>query len=80
MKQFPKNFFDFVFRKLHNVTDVFLQNFCFYRAWFSKAFLKQRLAHSSNSAKTIPVAEHQTASTNMSWTSSWPVRNPQARV
>jgi len=27
--------FDFVFRKLHNVTDVFVQNLCFYRAWFS---------------------------------------------
>jgi len=27
--------FDLVFRKLHNVTDVFVQNLCFYRAWFS---------------------------------------------
>jgi len=27
--------FDFDFHKLHNMTNVFVQNFCFYRAWFS---------------------------------------------
>jgi len=26
--------FDFDFRKLHNVTNVFVHNLCFYRAWF----------------------------------------------
>jgi len=29
-----ENLFDFVFRKLHNVADVFVPNLCFYCAWF----------------------------------------------
>jgi len=45
----------------------------------SRAFLKQRLAHSSASAKTIPAFWHQTAATNIPWTGefidlSWPHR------
>ena len=34
----------------------------------SKAFLKQRLAHPSASAKTIPAFWHQTLATNIPWT------------
>jgi len=29
-----EKFFDFDFHKLHNVTDVFVHNLCFYCAWF----------------------------------------------
>jgi len=34
----------------------------------SRAFLKQRFATSSASAKTIPAFQHQTAATNILWT------------
>jgi len=34
----------------------------------SKVFLKQRLVHSSASAKTIPAFQHQTAATKIPWT------------
>jgi len=33
--------FDFDFHKLHNMTNIFVQNLCFYRAWFSiQSFFK----------------------------------------
>ena len=51
------------------MTNVFVQNLGFYRARFSiQSFFKQRLAHSSASAKIIPAFWHQTAATNIPWT------------
>jgi len=37
----------------------------------SRAFVKERLAFSKVSAKTIPAAKRQTASTNIAWTGGW---------
>ena len=69
---FPKeveNLFDFDFHELHNMTNVFVHNLGFYRARFSiRDFLKERLVHSSASAKTIPAFESQTVATNIPWT------------
>jgi len=47
--------FDFDFHKLHNMTNVFVKNLgSTVQGFPSRAFSKQRLVHSSASAKTIP--------------------------
>jgi len=41
-----EKFFYFDFHKLHNMTNVFVQNFCFYRTWFSiQSLLKAMPCH-----------------------------------
>ena len=59
-----EKFFDFNFRKVDNVTDVFVQNLCFYCAWFfiqglfetTPCLLKrQRKNHTGVLAKDRPI-------------------------
>jgi len=59
-----EKFFDFNFRKVYNVTDVFVQNLCFYCAWFfiqglfktTPCLLKrQRKNHTGVLAKDRPI-------------------------
>jgi len=77
-----KNFVCFDFNKLHNMTNIFVKNLCFYRARFSiQSLLKTTPCHSSTSAKKIP-AFYQTAATNIPCTGGqlpvvWKLAQPQ---
>ena len=64
-----KNFFISIFIN-YTIWLTFVWRICvsIVQGFPPRAFLKQRLAHSSASAKTIPAFSHQAAATNIRWT------------